>query len=240
MLPYRNITLDDVINEVVIRMNDQRSGVNVDWATLRRMTNRSIKEVVNMTLPYKSWAYTSRIAVTNGTVLPVTLIKPIRVLLSASGNPPYREAREVDIREMYSITDGSKQHSWNLDLTIDPVYLFWGDNSITPTNFVIYVSPAGYSGILEGHFIPGDLAAPTDVVPIPYEFAELAVLGVIARVYQKFQEGNALASVLQRVVEERQRILSKFVEKRRAEEKDLEAFEEEANPIFIVKKDKGG
>lgn len=125
-----------------------------------------------------------------------------------------------------------------MSIDIDPVYWLWGDNNVNPTRFVIYLAPDTYSGILEGHFIPQDLVNPTDIVTIPYEFIDLVVLGVMMRAYFKFQGQAGIREAIEKVAMERQNILNKFIEKRRAEEKELESFEEEVNPIFIVKKEK--
>jgi len=233
MIPYSNITLNDVIDEVFLRLGQTRTGINIDWSSTRRMVNRSIKEVVSITSPYKSWAYLDRIVVSNGSALSVNLIVPIRLLVSETGSPPYMEARKIDVREQYTVTDSNRSHSWNRDLNFSPVYYLWGDTSLTPTNFVIYIFPSNFQGILEASVVPPDLVAGTSIIPVPYEFVELVILGTLARVYHRFKIEDMVITTFRKIAEKRDEILGKYIEERKVEELEQEVVAPAPSPLFI-------
>lgn len=233
MIPYRNITLQDVIDEVVIRATSTlRNGVNVDWSTLARFVNRAIKETAKVVMPFRPSLFINRIAITNGTQIPVTYIDTIRVQLSSTGNPPYIEARKVDVREFYEITNPLQPHSWNRDLNFSPVYFTWGGTGVVnPTAYFIYVFPNNYSGILEGHFIPGDITARGGIVPIPYEFIELVVLGALSRLYFHFNEQTLLQTTIEKLEAEKLSVLEEYAQRKIITNQQEGTFEQQPNKI---------
>ena len=77
MIAYRQLTVADKINEMVLRMGKYRTGLNIDWTTMLRFVNRAITEVMVMTIPYKDWAYVTQLTVTDGTIITNRFLKPI-------------------------------------------------------------------------------------------------------------------------------------------------------------------
>ena len=51
------MTLKQAVDEVLIRMGQHRTAINLDWDTVAMFVNRAIRETLTKTLPYKEWCY---------------------------------------------------------------------------------------------------------------------------------------------------------------------------------------
>ncbi|KKN79174.1 hypothetical protein LCGC14_0341910 [marine sediment metagenome] len=252
MVSYSNITLGEVFHEVISAINKYRSGMNIDYTTITNFVNRAVIEVVTKTLPFKDWAYVSSVNVTNQMQLPVNYLKYQRVLLSEDGDYPYQEARYVDIREYYTLTNWLNGHSWNRSSEEKPVFTIWG-TGLRPTIFLAPntdyqtgIQPSGHiydtinvSGILEYHPSPDKVSLATDRLPIPYEFEDMVILSTIMRMYAKIGASQLLQNTQMKFIEETSKISELFVEKRRTEKRELDSFVEPVVPLVAASEEPG-
>lgn len=252
MIQYSPLTLQQAVDEVMLRVSEHRTEVNLDWQTIVMFINRAIREVTIGMLPYKSWGFTSTIGVNNGQPLPINFIKPVRVLLSAGGAPPYREARRVSPRELHSLTNWYNKQSFNAASSLWPVYTIWGPRSATVnqtpvqsarfmymgpyTNSIFGnqtgTAPTGYSyytgsemaGICDCYMSPRDLVNPTDLLPIPYEGEQIVILSAITRVFVKTGPADKLAYFQGLATKEQASLREQFAVRKRNEKIDFEAL----------------
>lgn len=197
MIQYSNLTLGKLMTDVIVGLQPYRTPENIDSITLTNIINSSIYEVLMTTLPFKDWAYTSRLDVINGTRLPIDYIRKIRVMLR---NPldelgfAFTEARYIDPREWYTVTTQNQMQQFNRATTIRPVYTIWGDRENIPYRFApaninqltIYISPAIMVGYFDCHLHPAKVALPTDVIFIPTEYEAILLNTVKIKVLGKF------------------------------------------------------
>jgi len=148
MIAYSEITLQQAIDILFMEMGEHRNEENIDWDTLVLFINRAIREVMVLTLPYTDWAYVSNIEITHGGVLPRNYLKYLRVLASWEGQPPLREARYVDPREYFTLTNWQRRQEWNRCTWQNPIFTIWGQIAGVglvlppePTQLTIYLGP---------------------------------------------------------------------------------------------------
>ena len=234
MIPYSRMTAMQVFEEVLLRLGSIRNGANFDWGTFLHALNHTIDEVLMYTLPLKDWAYTSTIQVTDNMVLSPMFIEPIRVLLSAGGTPPYTEARRVDVREWSTIVNWQQnKHAWNQSNSIRPVYMIWGN--------VLYLHPttmwgepitvAQFAGMMDCYMYLPRITTGNQVVRIPYDFEELVIMNVMARLLFKLDDTQAMPELNAAIQSERQKLIALYMQRRQAEARVLESFVEPKLPL---------
>ena len=231
MIAYSDITVEETISEIMIRMGRHRLNTNIDWITMLRYINRAIHEVMVKTLPYKRWAYMSQLVVADGTVLSNKLIGAVRLMISATGDPPYVQARKVDAKEYYEVSDTNRKNMWTGKTNRNPVYTIWGSSATNPTEMVIYITPNTYIGILDCYIVPNDLTSQTDIIPIPYEFRNLVILSALSRVYAKTKDKMLIEEIRKEITEERNKITQLYMDMRMAKKRDLQSFVEPVVPL---------
>lgn len=250
MPDYSNITLKELFDTVILRAGNQRNNENIGWSSTVQLINRAIRETVISVLPYKDYAFIEQVSVANGTILPWRYIKSIRMLLSASGDPPYWEARYANPKEYFSVSNWKLKHSWNQSVINNPIYTIWGSGAsliehsqvtvyITPnTAYQTGTAPSGYNyytddfaGILEFYSTPPDISLETDEVPIPYEFIELVVLSTLIRLYARTGQKELLQIKQKQIVEERNNVLRLFRERNNMENRNLIGYREPVQQV---------
>lgn len=250
MIGYSFMTLQQVYDDVIGRLDTHRIAENVDFSTIRRYVNRAIREIVALTLPYKDWAYVQTLDVQHRTILPQRFIKHVRVLLSADGQSPYNEARFVAPREFYTTTDWSRGNQLNRASLERPVFTIWaaqdvGDTGsrlrilLSPnTEYQTGTAPTGYQyytdnvrGKMECYLAPADLVNGGESLPVPYEYEEIIILLTLMRVYAKTAQPELLQQIQGTLALQRQAILQRYSEKKRTEKRELDSFVEPVIPL---------
>lgn len=256
MIAYSSLTLKQLIDEAVLRLGPNRTATNMDWLTMVKYANRAIREVMFITLPYKDWAYISTINVTHMMMLPQRFIKPVRVMLSEDGYAPYREARRVDVREYFGLTNWEARSHWTSATEIVPVYMIWGRHlnqqavgaSATTSDVTIYLAPntdyqtgdapsgyvyntADWSGVMDCYLAPEDISGDSDIVNIPYEFEELVIYLAMKRFLARDAYPDMLKKVESMVMQEFTTVYPRYIEKRRTEKESLEEYQDPVQPI---------
>ena len=224
MVPYSRITLQQMFDEVIMRLGEHRNPENSDWSTFVRFINHARNEVQAMTVPIKDWAYFTSIQVTDRMVLSPSFIAPVRVMLSLTGAPPYKEARRVDVREWFTMLNADVKHRWNQGTIHNPLYMIWGRILyLYPSNMYSNVG-ANYSGFMDCYQFPPDAVNPTDTLMIPYEYEELLIALAVDRFATKTSDPQLLSTLTSAVKTERAKTISQYMQKRRSAKRVLEEF----------------
>lgn len=159
MIQYSRMTLKEAVDEVLLRMGQHRTAINLDWDTIAMFVNRAIRETLTKTLPYKEWCYMSTLKVTtnpfilpteaNGVAGGASFMSAIRLVLPHRVSDDlltYTEARQVDAKEFFTLSDWYKGHSWNAAKFKSPIYCLWGSRAASSPEAVqtsarLYVAP---------------------------------------------------------------------------------------------------
>jgi hypothetical protein len=203
MIAATAYTLQQAVDQLMLLLGQHRTAVNMDWGTAALMVNRGWKHVAVRLLPLQEWMWIERLEVTWGTPMPPNFIRPRRALLSLTGEPPYTEARYVDVREFWTLSDWYRGQVWNAATLFSPIYTIMGERvtngppplAIQPTFYCAPYNldapnnpPSGFelpiprdagvdvlSGILEYYAMPDDLTDPQALLPLPLEYQNYAI-----------------------------------------------------------------
>lgn len=223
MITYSPITLGKLIEEVISKVGKYRNNVNIDFYTLAIMAYHAQNEVMVLTIPYKDWSYLTTSNIANGTILPRTFHKQIRVILTSLNNI---EARYATPMEYFKTTNSGI--IWSNAYTNQPVYTLWGvqDNTgiLPEAQIVIYVSPTTATGIIEYYNFPAFTTNANAVIGIPYEFENLVVLSTLQRIMQKLGDPNKIQELQKEILLERNKISKLLMEKKRTEKRQVDVY----------------
>lgn len=147
MIQFVPMTLKACIDRIMMAVSQYRTAVNLDEGTVIMFINRSIREALLKTLAFKDFAYISTFPVTNGAplntnvaanvttmrsdgrILPANFLRPKRVILrpsDAADTDTYTEARFVDVKEFFTLSDWYKRQTHNRATVQNPIYTIWG------------------------------------------------------------------------------------------------------------------
>lgn len=230
MITYSPLTQGKLIESVISKVGKFRNNVNIDYYTLAIMAYHAQNEIMTLTIPYKDWAYVTTTAITNGTVLPRTFHKQIRVILSSLNNI---EARYATPMEYFKTTNSGI--IWSNAYNIQPVYTLWGlqDNTgqLNEAQIVIYVSPSTATGIIEYYNFPAFTDNANSVVNIPYEFENLLVLSTLQRIMHKLGDKEKIQELQKEILTERNKISKLLLEKKRTAKREIDVYVSPDSPI---------
>ena len=262
MIAFSPLTLKDIYDRVDIMLSQHRTAINLDYGTVVMFINRSVREALVKTLAYKDHAYINRFDVTTGApaayaallaagiALPANYIKYKRVMLT-DGEEGFKEARYVDIREFFTLSDWYGRQSWDMATVENPIFTIWGPQDTTPGTPLIqsfpriYIAPytnavftnqtgtvpSGFtyytgtqlSGYMEAYMAPEDLVNAADQLPLPYEFEELIINLTIMRCLAKM-ESTSLEFYRFQSSDEMSKLRKRYLERTATSKMDLEAF----------------
>ena len=193
MINYSSIKLREAVDEVMLRLGQQQTAINLDWATVATFVNRARMEILSRTLPYKDWAYLLRnVPVAHGEPLPdvtiggvtialtLVFVSPVRVLLredTAATDVEYREARYVDVREFCSLCEWQTRQRWNPATVQSPVWTYWGAKNPTapaPKDDNLYFYAAPNADVAGGY-----MNWQTGTAPAGYTYYQNSMRGVM-------------------------------------------------------------
>lgn len=260
MTRYSFITLGDIYHDVILRLGNHRNAENISQDLVVMYINRAIREVMSITMPFYEWGYKSSMYVSNKTILPTTYLDYIRVLCSASGAPPYNEARYIDPKEWFTITNWQRAQAWNQGSFIRPVFTIYGldvDNLDADTRLAIYLypntdnisisgPPPGYrypnqnmEGILEYYRAPDYISDMDEIIQIPYATEDLLINYSLSRVYAKLTDPEKMQEVMLEITKWKASIQKLYQEKREKEKRNLESFVEIEPPLAPAPPEEG-
>lgn len=231
---YDRLTMGRLYDEVVMRLRPQLDdSINVDYDLVVRMANRTIKHLMASSLPFKDWVYVSRIGLTGGeTALPRGYIKSIKVVLETASGSKY-EARKTDVREFFEV--GSSDNTWRNAQYYQPVYNVWGIEVDSVTNsdpsLVLRYFPADMTGYCEYYRVPEDLYDRDEVVPLPEELEEAAILGTIVRVAPILNVNQTLTAIMTMADDLMREIVQNYITKLQTEKQNIASYTKPIAPF---------
>lgn len=240
MIQYQSMTAKEALDEVIIRLGKYRTGINLDWQTMLHFLSAARREVTSRTLSLKNWSYTKSIEVSNNFQLPTDFIRPIRCLLK-SGASKHREARRIDIQEVWTLTNACYPHSFNPSTLIHPTYWFWGRENEGFNGSVIWNAdamffhchPRNMTGFLEYHAQYPDFSSDTERLQLQAEAEQLCILLVLESCYAKLGMKPQLQAITQQVNDGFRSLRPREVAKDQSEAVGLEAVEN-PEPVSIA------
>jgi hypothetical protein len=152
MIQFNPMTLKACIDRVMMAVSQFRTSVNLDEGTVIMFINRSIREALLKTLAFKDFAYISTFPVSNGAplntnvaanvttmrsdgrILPANFLRPKRVILRPVGaeeGDTYTEARPVDVKEFFGLSDWYRANTHDKATLLNPIYTIWGQQGTT-------------------------------------------------------------------------------------------------------------
>jgi len=224
MIQYIGTTLNQLYDEVFIRLGDNRKAEAMDWTTTVKLINQAIGEVVDAVLPYKRNSFVETLVVQDDFEIPSRFIHTERLMCQIVEGHDYVEARYVDIKEWFSLVN----QEWNAGYLMQPIYTFWSrtDDIALPTfrqhRFFIKIFPT-YDGVLEFFSVPS-VSLPTDLIPIPYEYMELVIALTLERIYMRIDEPQLLQVLHKEILEVRKDNMTKYIEQKQVEKKEFENY----------------
>lgn len=240
MIAYNKYTLQQLIDEVIIRLGGHRSAENVDWLTLATYINQGLEETMMAVMPLKEWAFTTSIEVQHLDVLDVNFIAPIRVLVSKTGQPPYQEARRIDVKEWFTIQNTEQRQQWNQSTYENPTYMVWGRVLyLHPSTTWDPTIPTTISGIMDCYTIPPRVYTPNGTLLMPYEYEELIILLAVERVLSRTMDNELLGELTQAIQRERNNVIEQYMKRQHAQKRTLESFVEPVAPLVQPKPEAG-
>lgn len=145
MIQFTPMTLKQALDRVMLLVSQHRTSVNLDEGTVIMFINRSIREAMLRTLAYKDFAYIATFPVTNSTstagvpdtvanmraagmVLPTNYLRYKRVVVQDPDEEStvFMEARYVDPKEFYTLSDWYKRQVHNRATVQNPIFTIWG------------------------------------------------------------------------------------------------------------------
>lgn len=268
MLQFSQLTLDQAVDRVFIQMSQHRTATNLDYGTVAMFINLSIREAIIKTLAFKDFAYISTFAVSNGApldttnasniatmragglILPPNYVRWKRVILRAGDTGRYMEARYVDVKEFFSLSDWRNGNVFNRATLKRPIFTIWGAQEVggnltiqsmprfycAPfTNAVLNdqtgTAPTGYSyytgaelnGFMDAYLAPEDITNGSDTLPVPGEFEELVLAFTMTRCLAKMQAAG-LDYFRALTMDETKKLRARYAERKKSDRTDLQAW----------------
>lgn len=242
MIPYRKTRIIDIMNEVRNYLQFFINPFNFDNEYLLIQVIQAIRYSEFFLLPHKVWAFKDTIEVTHKSILPTTLVAPIKLTITNDNV----EARYVDFREYYQLTNWRYQHSWNRPTQKYPIYTITGLNKnkvifIAPNNdFQTGVAPPGFNyyngpqlvGVLEFYSVPNfNSLNENSLFPLPDEFRKIVVLDVSLRVLSKVADREKLLNLHKDLLEIKTNMWNNYVTQLANERKEMDNFVEQVPPF---------
>jgi len=227
MIQYNKYTVQQLFDEVILRLGENRNAENIDYLTVAYYLNEALEEIMINFYPIKDWAFFTTILVANQQFLSPRFIKHVRLLLSANGQPPYVEARKIDVREWYSIINRDMRQFWNMGTYDNPVYMIWGNVIyLYPTNFwnANDATQGNVSGVLDCYMFPVRVFNPNSMLNIPYEFEELLLLLALEKVVTRILPMAQKPKYLQQITAQKSIFIQQYLSSRHAEKRHLASF----------------
>jgi len=181
MITYHQVTLIEIVNEVLGRLQTYQKPTNIDWQEIVNAVNQSIIEAVSFCYGLIPEAFIEQSTVTNGSFMGERFIKEINLLV-IDGNGIYRDARYANPTEIYNTTDERTRTSWVHSIEDNPIYTMFGNRVYivnTTDRDPIVTSTA--TGEFTYHAYPLKLYSDTDTLVMPYEYIELVYLHTLIR-----------------------------------------------------------
>jgi len=239
MITYSKLTYGDITREVLIRLNEWRTGINYSDYEIKHQINHAIREVMSKSLPYKDWAYKVTVAVTDGTAMPKDFIKQIRVILQNGTRNV--EARYVTPQEFYKTS--TPRYGFNTGYLMQPIYTIWGVvdalGTLPEAQMLMKIRPITLSGFMDCYIVQPFLYDDNVVVNVPFIYEQLVVLSALVKILGRSGDAEKISTLQRLYYEEKNKILKLVEEKNTNEKKELDSFVDAVPPRIPPQPEQG-
>jgi hypothetical protein len=193
------MTFRQAVDAVLNRVGQSRTAINLDWQTVLALVSDARRELAVKTGAFKEMAYQQRFNIVGGQFgdqLPVDFIQPIKVMLKIDADLEFQEARRIDVKEWWTVTNRVRPHSYNQATTLFPVYMIFGPtvqsdmqwNQLRPFIYTAPWTPNPVSGFMIYQASYTDLVAETQTLNVPAEFEEVLINLAVSKAFFKIGE----------------------------------------------------
>lgn len=232
MILPSSMTVKEALDQVMRRVSQLQTRSNLDYKIAWNFLNNARREVFARTLPFKDYAYTKSVAITDGASLPADYTRTVRVILKDPADTNYVEARHAAAKEWWKISNTLRTDKNVSASRRYPAYTIWGSiDDLADDNIYIRIAPTNETGFLEYVAAYGDL--PLDVnnepdttatLDIPLEFETLVIQSTLVRCYVKLAERELLADTMLRTQNEYAKLGLVFMAKGATEAINIESL----------------
>lgn len=256
MINYARTTIRDIATEVEFRIKSFVNEFNFDEDTLLFYIVYTCRKLVLNLLYYQNWGFINTVEVTHKSLLPLNFIKDVRLIITNLPNKV--EARRVNIREWYKLSNWRYRHNWNKATTQSPIYTITGTlyeglglpNTyrrltiyIAPNNdFQIGSPPEDYEyyegnpliGILEYYSVPDFNLTLSSNFPLPEIFREIVVLEVVSRFLSKYMDNYLSLSLHKELFQAKLNLWNQYIKSKQSTRRAMDVFVEPVPPLTEV------
>lgn len=238
MIGYNDITLKELIDEVIMRIGRYNIYINLSEQEIIYYINKAVRFTIIKCLPFKLNAFTNRIIVQHRTPIPRNYVRYIRCLLGENVETILREARYADIREFHQTTYWRNKSAFHGAWNYQPIFSIWNnggsliflcypntqyENGTPPEGF--YYADYDAEGYLYYHYLPDiDYNNYNDILPIPPEFQEYLIQDSVFRVISKKIPEQQSIELYKNLVNERQKLYNIYNELKMSKHKELDKY----------------
>ncbi len=241
MITYTKHTVNDAMQDVLLRVRSYVNEYNIDHSHLFSAVMRATKKIANLVSSQTKTSFINTVTgLTNFSVLPLDFVEPTRLLvtITINGNSSLYEARYINIREWFSLSFWDRRHSWNYGGATQPVYTWVVDAN---RNKILYLAPDNFwdpnftgttNATLDYFAFPNEMAFwPTSPLPIPEEFYELMILEAVEIFLSLTSDNYYLLNNHKKLIEDKKSLLSKFIQQIIESKRELDSFVEPVPPL---------
>lgn len=255
MIPYSKTTIRDIALEAEAIIREYINEFNYDIDTMIYYIIQSCRAVILSLIPYQLYNFVESVEVRHADTLPLNFVKEIRLIITNLSNKP--EARRVDIKEWYRLTNWKRKHKWNYASTQSPIYTITGAVSdplilnFTGRMLSIYISPnkdfqlnntppSGYEyyleddliGILEYYAVPSFNLTLDSNFPLPDQYRNMIVLMVALRFLAQYSDNYYSLNLHKELFNMKKQMLAQYQKEKIYERRELDVFVAPVPPLF--------
>ncbi len=206
MILPSSMTVKEALDQVMRRVSQLQTRSNLDYKIAWNFLNNARREVFARTLPFKDYAYTKTIAISNATALPADFTRVVRVILKDPADTKYVSARRAAAKEWWRVSNTLRPDSRIAATRRYPAYTVWGsEDDFQDDAQYIYTAPSNETGYLEYVAAYSDLPLDVNGEPdltatlnIPLEFENIVIQSTLVRCFSKMAERELLADTMRR------------------------------------------
>lgn len=248
MIAYTKTKIQDVALEVEARIKSFVNEFNYDADTMLFNIVYTCRKLIMGFIPYQNWSFLKNVEVQHRSLLPDDFLKEHKLIITNLNTP--QEARRVDIREWYKITNWRRKHDWNVATIQSPAYTITGITTansfrrlcifIAPNNdFQVGAPPPGYeyytgpplTGTLEYYGVPTFDLTWSDYLPLPDRFKDVVVLEVVARFLSKYIDHYLTLNIHKELYDAKMKLWDTYVKQLISSKKETDTFVDIVPPL---------
>lgn len=210
MIPYSSITVAEAIHECKAKLSKFDTASALDDKAIFRFLESARRELFARFLPFKDYAFVREVAIADGDPVPDEFIKVCTIRAKSSTATEYRECRRASIKELWTLGNATRPHSWVNSTESYPVYALYGSSDPAEERMCVHLRPTTVSGFMEYYAAPGDLPRDANndfigssLLAVPYEYENYLINSTLLRCYVRIGEVAEVRSMVEKMAVER-------------------------------------